>query len=71
MTNDDPEIIIDDLWTKLFALHIGCKCPNERVKEKFINFILTLKNDQAPDNHLTEEFVFSQFPKFINYLAEY
>ena len=46
MTNEDPEIIIDDLWTKLFALHIGCKCPNERVKEKFINFILALKNDQ-------------------------
>ena len=71
MTCDDPEIIIDDLWTKIFALHVGCKCPNDRVKEKFINFILALKNNQESDAYLTEEFVFSQFPEFINDLAEY
>ena len=65
MTN---KILIDDLWTKLFALHIGCKCPNERVKEKFINFILSNMED---GDHLTEESVFLQFPEFINYLAEY
>ena len=65
MTN---KILIDDLWTKLFALHIGCRCPNKRVKEKFINFILSNMDD---GDHLTEESVFSQFPEFINYLAEY
>ena len=47
MTN---KILIDDLWTKLFALHIGCKCPNERVKEKFNNFILSNMED---GDHLT------------------
>jgi len=65
MTN---KILIDDLWAKLFALHIGCKCPNKRVKEKFIHFVLDHRNN---NDQLTEEYVFSQFPEFINYLAEY
>ncbi len=60
-------VVLDDLWTKLFAFHLGAQCPNERAKEKFIHFVLAERHEQEP---LTEEFVFEQLPKFINYLAE-
>ena len=58
---------LDDYWAKMFALHIGCPCPNEIVKEKFIGFVLMNRKDNT---QLTEEFVFNQLPSFINYLAE-
>jgi len=64
----DKELeVLDDLWTKLFAFHLGAQCPNERAKERFIYFVLAERHEQEP---LTEEFVFKQLPKFINYLAE-
>jgi hypothetical protein len=68
MTRKKDEILIEDLWAKIFALHIGCSCPNDRVKEKFIHYVLA---NRVGDIRLTEDFVFSQFPTFINYLAEY
>tara|TARA_R110000824_G_scaffold11428_3_gene49863 strand:+ start:2752 stop:2958 length:207 start_codon:yes stop_codon:yes gene_type:complete len=67
MEKDKEHILIEDLWTKLFAFHLGAQCPNERAKEKFIYFVLSGRRGQEP---LTEEFVFKQLPKFINYLAE-
>ena len=68
MTSKKDEILIEDLWAKIFALHIGCSCPNDWVKEKFIHYVLA---NRVGDIRLTEDFVFSQFPTFINYLAEY
>jgi len=67
MERDKELVVLDDLWTKLFAFHLGAQCPNERAKEKFIYFVLSGRQGQEP---LTEEFVFKQLPKFINYLAE-
>ena len=60
-------LFLDDMWTKLFAFHIGSACPNRRVKQRFIRFCLAERVNQET---LTEEFVFKQLPKFINYLAE-
>ena len=68
MTNKKDEIIIEDLWAKIFALHIGCPCPNDSVKQKFIHYVL---DNRIDGQHLTEDFVFSQFSEFINYLAEF
>ena len=67
MERDKELGVLDDLWTKLFAFHLGAQCPNERAKEKFIYFVLSERHGQEP---LTEEFVFKQLPRFINYLAE-
>ena len=67
MLSKREQIILDDHWAKAFAFHIGCPCPNKKVKEKFFDFIASnRKENQA----LTEEFVFNQLPSFINYLAE-
>tara|TARA_R110002126_G_scaffold118602_3_gene258861 strand:- start:1600 stop:1827 length:228 start_codon:yes stop_codon:yes gene_type:complete len=60
-------LFLDDMWTKLFAFHIGTACPNKRAKRKFIHFCLAERVNQET---LTEEFVFKQLPSFINYLAE-
>jgi hypothetical protein len=60
-------LFLDDMWTKLFAFHIGTVCPNDRVKQKFIHFCLDGRVNQE---ELSEEFVFKQLPSFINYLAE-
>ena len=60
-------LFLDDMWTKLFAFHIGSACPNQRVKQRFIRFCLAERVNQET---FTEEFVFKQLPKFINYLAE-
>ena len=68
MTIKKDEVVVEDYWAKIFALHIGCPCPNERTKHKFVHFILENKGESG---HLTEEFIFNQFPQFINYLSEY
>lgn len=67
MTKEKERILLDDYWAKMFALHIGCPCPHEKVKEKFIGFVLMNRKHGVP---LDEEFVFNQLPSFINYLAE-
>ena len=67
MERDKELVVLEDLWAKLFAFHLGSHCPNERAKEKFIHFVLSERHEQEP---LTEEFVFKQLPRFINYLAE-
>ena len=30
MEKDKEHILIEDLWTKLFAFHLGAQCPNKR-----------------------------------------
>jgi len=67
MTKEKERLLLDDYWAKMFALHIGCPCPNKVVKEKFIGFVLM---NRKSDTKLTEEFVFNQLPNFLNYLAE-
>ena len=68
MTTKKDEVVVEDYWAKIFALHIGCPCPSDRVKQKFIHYVLANCID---GQHLTEDFVFSQFSEFINYLAEF
>jgi hypothetical protein len=63
----NERIMLDDYWAKVFALHIGCPCPNQKVKERFFSFVISNRENNQP---LTEEFVFNQLPSFINYLAE-
>ena len=72
--NRDRQIIkIDDLWTQIYAQQIGCPCPNKRVKELFIHYVLTSleeKGGVVGTEKLDDKFIYDQFPKFINYLAE-
>ena len=68
MISKKDTMLIEDLWAKIFALHIGCPCPSDRVKQKFIHYVSANRDHGTL---LTEEFVFSQFPTFISYLAEY
>jgi hypothetical protein len=67
MLSKQEQIILDDYWAKVFALHIGCPCPNKKVKVRFFDFVISNRKENQP---LTEEFVFNQLPSFINYLAE-
>ena len=64
MTIDD--IAIEDIWVKIFSFHIGCPCPNERIKEQFIHFVNERRTDDTK-----EQDVYDLFPLFINYLGEW
>ena len=58
---------LNDVWANAFANRLGTDVlPNERVRRRFISFVLTEK----PNEKLTEKYILNQFPKFINYLAE-
>ena len=57
----------NDVWANAFANRLGTDVlPNERVRRRFISFVLTEKTNER----LTEKYILNQFPKFINYLAE-
>ena len=58
---------LNDVWANAFANRLGTDIlPNERVRRRFISFVLTEKTNEI----LTEKYILNQFPKFINYLAE-
>jgi hypothetical protein len=60
------DIAIEDVWVKIFSFHVGCPCPSERIKERFIAFAKeNLKEDSQ------EQDIYDLFPIFINYLGEW
>ncbi len=60
------DIMIEDVWVKMFSFHIGCPCPNEKIKDLFISFVKERLSKDAK-----EEQIYNLFPDFINYLGEW
>ena len=60
------KIAIEDIWVNVISFHIGCPCPDERIKERFMHFV----NERLTDN-MTEQDVYDLFPQFINYLGSW
>lgn len=60
------EELIDDALSRAFVMVLGTQLPEERVMEHMCSWVKIQSN--KTDESLTEDFVFSQIPKYINFI---
>ncbi len=60
------EDLIEDSWAYAFAMSLGTKQPNEKIKARFIVFA----KERLPLT-ATQDDIINIIPNFINYLGEW
>jgi hypothetical protein len=67
----DFYLSVDDAWSRIFAMILGTRQPNDKVKEEFILFIKERLSDAGMGlTALSEDDTMSLFPEFLEYLAD-
>jgi hypothetical protein len=56
--------VVDDAWTRVFAMILGTPLPSKEAKEQFHSFVLG-RMQETDSTRLTEEDVIGLLPEFL------
>lgn len=56
--------VVDDAWTRVFAMILGTSLPSKEAKEQFHSFVIN-RMQETDSTRLTEEDVISLLPEFL------
>lgn len=61
---------LDDAWSRIFVMHLGTSLPDNRVREKFRQFISDWCMETTGRLSATEHDMIEVFPEFLDHLTE-
>ena len=71
--NKSISYIAEDMWARIFGLSLGIKCPNDRAKELFINFVCKKYKEDLQKNedlYIDDAYCYNMITNYINYLVD-
>ena len=71
--NKNIEYIAEDMWARIFGLSLGVRCPNDRAKELFINFVSKRYKEDLLENenqYIDDTYCYNMITDYINYLVD-